>query len=112
MFKNYQTAYQACLADSQMTGSAYQAMDVFVLRDSLYRVGVWGRDGRAIPPDSRLADCLQNLSPKSAKISEKSLFFNDFSNFWRSVLEMFFEIILILLTGSAYQAMDVFGCVR
>ena len=28
-----------------MTGSAYQAMDVLGSCDSLYRVGVWGRDG-------------------------------------------------------------------
>ena len=27
-----------------MTGSAYQAMDVLLSCDSLYRVGVWGRD--------------------------------------------------------------------
>ena len=27
-----------------MTGSAYQAMDVLFRCDSLYRVGVWGRD--------------------------------------------------------------------
>ena len=39
-----------------MTGSAYQAMDVLFRCDSLYRVGVWGRDGAAIPPDTRLAD--------------------------------------------------------
>ena len=39
-----------------MTGSAYQAMDVFGTCDSLYRVGVWGRDYTKIFPDSRLAD--------------------------------------------------------
>ena len=39
-----------------MTGSAYQAMDVLGACDSLYRVGVWGRDGEAIPADPRLAD--------------------------------------------------------
>ena len=77
-----------------MTGSAYQAMDVLFRCDSLYRVGVWGRDWQAIFPDPRLADCLQNLSPKSAKINEKSMFFNDFSNFWRSVLERFLERVL------------------
>ena len=77
-----------------MTGSAYQAMDVFDTRDSLYRVGVWGRDWQAVFLDPRLADCLQNLSPKSAKINEKSMFFNDFSNFWRSVLERFLERVL------------------
>ena len=39
-----------------MTGSVYQAMDVLVSCDSLYRVGVWGRDGTRILSDSRLAD--------------------------------------------------------
>ena len=39
-----------------MTGSAYQAMDVFATCDSLYRVGVWGRDYTKIFSDSRLAD--------------------------------------------------------
>ena len=39
-----------------MTGSAYQAMDVLGSCDSLYRVGVWGRDGAIIFPDPRLAD--------------------------------------------------------
>ena len=45
----------------RMTGSAYQAMDVFATRDSLYRVGVWGRDGRAVLVDPRLADCSKML---------------------------------------------------
>ena len=39
-----------------MTGSAYQAMDVLFRCDSLYRVGVWGRDGTRIFADPRLAD--------------------------------------------------------
>ena len=39
-----------------MTGSAYQAMDVLDGCDSLYRVGVWGRDGTPIFSDGRLAD--------------------------------------------------------
>ena len=39
-----------------MTGSAYQAMDVFATCDSLYRVGVWGRDYTKILSESRLAD--------------------------------------------------------
>ena len=39
-----------------MTGSACNAMDVLGRRDSLYRVGVWGRDGTRIFSDSRLAD--------------------------------------------------------
>ena len=39
-----------------MTGSAYQAMDVLATCESLYRVGVWGRDSTAIFPDPRLAD--------------------------------------------------------
>ena len=39
-----------------MTGSAYQAMDVLGSCDSLYRVGVWGRDYTKILPDPRLAD--------------------------------------------------------
>ena len=39
-----------------MTGSAYQAMDVFGTCDSLYRVGVWGRENANVPPDPRLAD--------------------------------------------------------
>ena len=55
---------------SRLTGSAYQAMDVFVLRDSLYRVGVWGRDGTPIFSESRLADCLQNWSILGSTISE------------------------------------------
>ena len=42
------------IGDLRMTGSAYQSMDVFVLRDSLYRVGVWGRDYTAVflPPEA------------------------------------------------------------
>ena len=40
-----------------MTGSAYNAMDVFELCDSLLRVGVWGRDGSRVRRDGRLADC-------------------------------------------------------
>ena len=39
-----------------LTGSACNAMDVFGPCDSLYRVGVWGRDGTAVQPDPRLAD--------------------------------------------------------
>ena len=53
-----------------MTGSAYQAMDVFVLCDSLYRVGVWGRDYTKILSDPRLADC-----PKMLYIYSKNQFF-------------------------------------
>ena len=56
-----------------MTGSAYQAMDVFVLCDSLYRVGVWGRDGTAVEPDPRLADC--------PKINKKPYVFIGFLGF-------------------------------
>ena len=40
-----------------MTGSASNAMDVSAYRDSLLRVGVWGRDGSPIRADQRLADC-------------------------------------------------------
>ena len=39
-----------------MTGSAYQAMDVLGTCDSLYRVGVWGRDYTKIFYYGRLAD--------------------------------------------------------
>ena len=57
-----------------MTGSAYQAMDVLGRCDSLYRVGVWGRDGTRILLDSRLADC--------PKINQKHLVFTGFFDFW------------------------------
>ena len=40
----------------RMTGSAYQAMDVLFRCDSLYRVGVWGRDYAKFFLESRLAD--------------------------------------------------------
>ena len=39
-----------------MTGSAYNAMDVSAYRDSLLRVGVWGREGSLVISDRRLAD--------------------------------------------------------
>ena len=62
-----------------MTGSAYQAMDVLCSCDSLYRVGVWGRDYAKIPPDSRLADCSKMLY---IYIYSKNQFFGGLKNHW------------------------------
>ena len=62
---------------SRRTGSAYQAMDVLISRDSLYRVGVRGRDYTIIFHYSRLADC----SIFRAKINQKHIVFTGFFDF-------------------------------
>ena len=62
-----------------MTGSAYQAMDVLSTCDSLYRVGVWGRDDAAIFVFFEAGGLLPKQPPK------------------------------IVMTGSASNAMDVFA---
>ena len=66
-----------------MTGSAYHAMDVFASCDSLYRVGVWGRDCGAVPLYQRLADCSKML-----------YIYTQNSLFGRSVLERFLDRFL------------------
>ena len=77
-----------------MTGSAYNAMDVSAYRDSLLRVGVWGRDSTAIPPETRLADCSKMLYIYSKNQdfgrSEKERFLDRFwRGFWRGFGEVF-----------------------
>ena len=59
----------------RMTGSAYQAMDVLGTCDSLYRVGVWGRDYTKIFLHSRLADLCKSIKINESligKIQKKS----------------------------------------
>ena len=87
-----------------MTGSAYQAMDVLVSCDSLYRVGVWGRDCAAVLADSRLADCSKiiyiYIYSKNQLFgrSEKERFWERFwIGFWIGFGEVFREVLERLL---------------
>ena len=94
-----------------MTGSAYQAMDVLGTCDSLYRVGVWGRDYIAILVGSRLADdgkrtqCDGRFSFRAiAYVKGRGLGKGKQSG--RSLIRGW------RMTGSAYNAMDVLVIVR